>query len=82
MHVIDRFHCTSIFYSPKTPTNLLLFICLSFLLYDDDQVFIALLLELGHLGFGVLQLDGHFLHLLPRVVDLAETVPQFVCRPS
>lgn len=60
------------------PHYLLLFVGLSFLLYNDHQVLVTLLLELCHLCLRVLQLDRHLLHFLSRVVNLTQTVPQFV----
>ena len=56
--------------------HLLLLVCLPLLLHDDDEVLLALLLELRHLLLGVLQLHRHALHLLARLVDLRQTVAQ------
>lgn len=58
--------------------HLLLLVGLPFLLDDDDQVLLALLLELGHLLPGVLQLQGHHLHFLPGLVDFEEPVAKLV----
>ena len=54
----------------------MLFIRLSLLLHDDDQVLLTLLLELCHFLLGLLELDRHLLDLLARLVDLEQAVLQ------
>jgi len=51
-------------------TYLLLFVSLSFLTNNNDEVFLTLFLELSHLGLGILQFYRHLLHLLSCVVYL------------
>jgi hypothetical protein len=63
-----------------SPSHLLLFVCLAFLLHDDDKVLLTLLLELRHLGLGVLQLHRHRLHLRARLINFEQTVFQLVRR--
>jgi hypothetical protein len=57
---------------------LLLLVCVTFLLHDDDQELLALLLELRDLGSSLLQFTGHHLDFLARLVDLEQTVLQLV----
>lgn len=54
----------------------LLLICLYLLLYHIRQIFFTLFLEDCHLRLGLLKLNRHGLHLLPRVIDLEKAVGQ------
>lgn len=57
-------------------SHLLLLICFSLLLYNDDEVLLALFLELSHLFLGILQLQGHHFNLFPRLINLKQSCPQ------
>lgn len=58
--------------------HLLLLIRFPLLLHDDDQVLLALFLELSHLFLGILQLQRHHFHLFPSFIDLRQPRPQLI----
>lgn len=56
----------------------LLFVCFLALIYNDDEIFIALLLELSNFHLSLFEFYGHRLDLFFAIVDLPKAISEFV----